>query len=508
MTQPEPVIEKNYLFKVLNLAIIPRICTLGLTWLSFPLMLRAVGPESFGTLTFIGSALTLFEALMDLGVSAASGKAIAEVHVQIPWAIEGELYAWMRLQMLMIVVGFGPMLLGAYLMVHGSPHFQDARILWVAAMTVCFRVAINFSRANLQSLLGFRSLAVIDTTDSVIRSLGLLVVAYGFPTVLGLALVGLVTAVTSSMLAVLLLIRQLRSYRSNYESTKCVVAYPPVTWTLKLRIRESLSFLWLRLAIRLFHETPSILLGRLFGAEIVGIIAVAYKLIEMLTTPYIIIGNALMVRVHEVAKQGRSALRELLERSTNIAASSALILAVVWILLDPISRWLFPDTGNVKKFFAPLLFLIPAIITSALYVPLSDYYGGLTKRNLFLSVMAIIQLGVLWGCSRWGNGYSAVILVVVIYMITVGGYSMIASRVLLGDFKPPIPKEAKLFILINLMSLATSSFISGIIRQSRDLHGLPPFVLHLVIFVVMTCAMTGSRSDLRRSFLQLGILRS
>ncbi|WP_218773718.1 hypothetical protein [Cylindrospermopsis raciborskii] len=229
--------------------------------------------------------------------------------------------------------------------------------------------------------------------------------------------------------------------------------------------------------------------------------------IDLFTTPYLIIGNALMVRVHEVAKQGRSALRQLFEQATNIAASSALILAVVWILLDPISRWLFPDTENVEKFFAPLLFLIPAIITNALYVPLSDYYGGLTKRNLFLSVMAIIQLGVLWGCSRWGDGYSAVILVVVIYLITVRGYAMIASRVLLGDFKPPIPKEAKAFILINLMSLATSSFISETIRQSSNLHGLPPFILHLAIFFVMTCAMTGSRSDLRRSFLQLGILR-
>ena len=135
MIEPQRVIEKNYLIKVLTLAGVPKVVTFTLTWLSFPLLLRALGPESFGTLVFIGAALALFETAMDFGISSASGKAMAEVRAQTPWAIRGEFFAWARLQILMVAVGFGPMLLGAYLMIRGSPQFQDVRILWPAPST-------------------------------------------------------------------------------------------------------------------------------------------------------------------------------------------------------------------------------------------------------------------------------------------------------------------------------------------------------------------------------------
>ena len=508
MIEPQRVIEKNYLIKVLTLAGVPKVVTFTLTWLSFPLLLRALGPESFGTLVFIGAALALFETAMDFGISSASGKAMAEVRAQTPWAIRGEFFAWARLQILMVAVGFGPMLLGAYLMIRGSPQFQDVRILWIAATTVLFSVGFNFLRANLHSILSFKFLAVLEITDSVSRSLGFLVVAYGFPTVFGLALAGLFTAATSTALATGLMIQELRQYYfCGHKPGDILTSRTSTKWTVQRRLAESLGFLWLRLASRLFSEGPNLLLGRFFGSELVGILAGTRKLIDLLTTPYLMIGNALMVRVPEVARQGRPALRQLMEQATDIAVTSVFLFAVAWILLHPIGKLLFPGNAEAARALAPLLFLIPAISTNALCAPLSDFCGGLTKRNLFLSAIAGAQIGGIYIASQWADGQVAVLSVVGCQLVLSVGYVFIAQKVLQGEIAPPLKKTGSIFLLINLVSLATSALVVRLMPQVTSWEDESRTILQLTVFLLFTLGTLASQYKLRRCFLQLGILR-
>ena len=123
--------------KVLRLSGIPNLITFCLTLLSFPLLLRALGAETYGTVLFIGAALGLFGVLVDFGVSSAASKAMAAVRVHQPGAIRHEFFVWARLQASFVLVGFIPMLL-AYLMVKGSPALQDTTLLLVMSAAVAF----------------------------------------------------------------------------------------------------------------------------------------------------------------------------------------------------------------------------------------------------------------------------------------------------------------------------------------------------------------------------------
>lgn len=453
--------EKHYLLKVLGLSGFPKLVTFCLTLFSFPLLMRELGAEAYGTVLFIGSALSLFEALVDFGISSAAGKSMAAVRAHQPAAIRREFFVWARLQVFFVVFGFGPMLLAAYLMVKGSPAFQDTILLLVMSSAVVFRVILNFIRPNLQSLLAYKSLAVLDITESIIRSSGFLLVAFLYPSALGLASAALATAVLSSILAIVLIALRLSAERGrdDFDRREDTHDWAGRQVTLKSRLRESTNFLWLRISTRFFQEGPMLILGRLLGPEIVGVVGAFRKVSEIMSTLYLVIGNALMVRVNEVASQGEQALRSLWDTAMRIVSTSLFFAVLIFLVSEPLAKMLLPQSGMAPQMFAVMSALVFLHALSGVISPMSDYMGGLTSRNILLSILSVIQVLVLWLLARYDGGQSVVGAMVVIYGLVSTGNVMIAAHVFFGGYGIRLQKTALSFSALVLCAGVVSHYV-------------------------------------------------
>lgn len=493
--------EKHYLLKVLGLSGIPKLFTFGLTLVSFPLLLRALGAETYGIVLFIGAALGLFEVIVDFGVSSAAGKSMAAVRAHQPAAIRSEFFVWIKLQAFFLVFGFAPMLFAAYLMIKHSPEFQDMTLLLVMSAAVAVRVILNFIRPNLQSLLAFKSLAVLDTSESIIRSSGFLLVAFLFPNALGLAYAGLATAFLSSVLAIVLITLRLSAVQKEMPS---VTLETSSQWTgrhktLKARLRESANFLWLRFSSRLFQEGPMIIMGRLLGAEVVGIVGAFRKVSEIISTPYLVIGNALMVRVHEVERQGRHALQSLWDAAIRIVSTSLFFTALVFLVAEPLAELLLPESNIAAQLF---LIMTPLVFFSSLggmIAPMSDYMGGLGTRNILLTLMSVIQIILLWLASAYGGTNPAVAAMVLTYGILVLGYVWVASHVLGSVYLKP-----KLEIVSFMLVVMVGSFVSHKLSSESSiikLNELLQFNLSLIYFLIFFIFALVFLPRLRRFYL-------
>jgi O-antigen/teichoic acid export membrane protein len=500
-------LEQNYLLKVLGLSVVPKVITFSLTLVSFPLMLRALGAENYGTVVFLGAALSLFEVLMDFGVSSASGKSMAEMRTHRSSLIRKELISWLRLQLIFIAGGVAPMLIGAYLMVLGSPTFNSFAVFSILAATVCFTVVTNFLRANLNSLLAFKSLAILDTTESVIRSSGFLIVAFLVPTIMGLVWAGLVIAILSSTFAAHLLRLQLVRYESTAATNLKDGPLPQFSFTWNFRIKESLSFLWLRLASRAFQEAPTIILGKLFGAELVGIVAAFRKVIEILSTPYLIIGNALMVRVHEVSKQRGGDLRKFWDTAMSLAVTGLFLAIVVSIYAGFLRLWLLPDSDQAKELFHIMSFLVATAIVSALFTPMSDYYGGLKKRNIFLTSMATLQILVISFTAILFDYYIVILAMVVSNIVLATGYILIANNIFFKNYRPHVPRVALAFIASMLVGVGGTTLIATIALEQLAGQMGGHTVVTLISLSLITAVLLMVDRDTRRCYLKLEILK-
>ena len=439
------MIEKHYLLKVLGLSGIPKLITFGITLFSFPLLIRSLGATEYGVVLTIGAALGLFEVLIYFGVTAASGKSMASIRAHHPLAIRSEFFAWARLQAFFVLIGFAPMMLAAWLVLQGNVALQfKPELLYVMGATIISQVVITFIKVNLTSLLAFKSLAVLDTIESVLRSGGYLVVAFLHPSAIGLVLAGLGTSVAVAGLALVMISQQL-SLNATDEANNQKSHMPLLPMSVKSRLKDSLHFLWLGLSTRLFQQGPLLIIGRLMGLELVGIVGAFSKISEIISTPYLVIGNALMVRVNEISGKGKHALQTLWDTAFRIMSTALLFVAMVFLGASPLAHALLPASPKAPMLFSILAWMVIATSTFSLVAPMSDYMGGLFTRNMLLTSAAIIQLPILWVSTQLFGAQGAVFTYVFVFVALAAGYVLIASKVFFDKYTPPLRQELMIF---------------------------------------------------------------
>ena len=390
--------EAHYLIKVLGVSGVPKLATFALSLTTIPIVLRNVGAVQYGTYLYVVAALAICEVLIDFGVSAAAGRRLAELRASYPGALRSDIFAWARLQAVFLAGGFVPMVLVAYLALSDGRTEISSTLLAVVAATLGLNVVLNFCRPCLQSMLAFKSLSVLDTGESVLRSLTQLAAAQFMASALGLAIAGLATSALAAALAVLLLLQGLREQGMPPNDAAPAMSLPD-------RLRASASFLLLRTSTRLFQEMPLILIGRMLGPELVGIIGAFRRVGEVITTPYLIIGNALMVRVNEIRARGQEAMASLWEAALRIVSTAVYLAVLCHLAAEALGAALLP--GDVE---APQAFrmLAPLIFTASLIgvlAPMLDYLGAVARRSAVLTVMALLQVLLLWqSMGAWGAG--------------------------------------------------------------------------------------------------------
>jgi O-antigen/teichoic acid export membrane protein len=417
--------QKRYLLTVLGLSAIPRVVTFVLTLASFPLMVRALGAAEYGTVVYLTSIALLLAAFADCGVSQATGKAIAAARIERPELLSAELRRWSKLQVLVALAGLVLTLAAGYLLIARS---SPAHILLYVLLAFAAWVAIGttFIKAALVSLLAFKRVAVMDTIESLLRSFGWLLVAFVWPTARALAIVGLISAVALLLIGVPLAQRSLRGSVGFYGGGRRVEA--GIERIDAHMIRDSMQFFGLRFATRAFQSLPLFLLGRIIGAEVVGILGAFTRIAEMLMLPLTVLGNALAVRAHEVRARGSAAIREYW-RVTMRLGIVALAIAGGFLLMSPeIARTVVPQSAQAPTLFSIMSALFLAQSISSLFAPASDYVGGLGRRAAFLMACSMLQLPLIWMGATLFREVGAITSVALAYCAMTFGYVLIARR--------------------------------------------------------------------------------
>ena len=493
--------SRHYLLSVIGLSSIPRLVTSLLSVISFPIVLRMVGATEYGVFIYVSAMLNLTVLLADAGVAAASGKAIAEARVRGGNAARTELRRCARLQGLVGAVGLVPMIGISWIVASASETMTiTPAFLFMMAFATWLSVGIAFVRSCLQSYLAFGWLAVLDTVESTIRTATWLVAAWLLPTTMGLAWATLITAVVAGLLGVaMLLVRARRGLVANDPDP--VGAYNGSPNRL---LHDSAKFFGIGLATRVFLSAPLIMFGQLLGAEVVGVIGAFMRLLEMLSFPFITIGNALAVRAYEVKEAGISTIVALWDASFRFIVLAVGAAGAVFLSAELLARAIIPETEAAPALFAMLSIMVLTHSTSSFISPMADFVGGLKRRMIFLGVLSVIQLPVLaWAATVWGDygaviGYSAGNLIMLI------GYVWIGKRAFFGAlhyFPPPYIKKSLLIVVscVAVTAVATRNVYPSIeVLPSRSLFALSLYTC------LLTMAFLAIR-ELRERFLNLSL---
>jgi O-antigen/teichoic acid export membrane protein len=438
--------QKNYLLSVLGLSAIPRIATSLLTFICFPLMIRSMGAESYGTIIYLMAIISTLESFVDFGVSSAAGKAIAEARIKISSFVNEVVKRWARLQFIIATIGFFPLVGLTYLISNKDNSKFSFLLLTLLVITSWTTIFLNFIRATLNSLLAFKYLAVLDTYESIIRSLSWLIVAYFYPTPIGLAYAQLYTASLTVILAFYLIYKVLRK-STNKSQTFELPIYP----SKRIMLMESFNFLWLRLITRIFQATPIFIFGQLFGAGVVGIIGAFSKIMEIVNFPFSIVGNAIAVKVQGIVLDGKENVKKLWDMVSRFLCIAIITSLTIYLGADIISDFLLPRNKAAGMVIQILSVSILSNALSALIAPMSDYIGALKSRNILMTLFTVFLIVAIYYTGFFWGENAALITYVTILLLMNSGYIVIALKAFFMEEKYKPRKELfKLFFLIML----------------------------------------------------------
>jgi len=488
----------------MGLSTIPRLITFGLTMVSFPLMVRAIGASQYGVVVFIGAIAAVVESFADFGVSSAAGKEIAAARQAGATSLGAVILSWARLQATVALIAFWPLLAVTYVIATVSADIAFSTDVFVILVSATWlTIALNFIRAALTSMLAFRSLTVFDACESILRSTSWLVVAYAIPTTLGLAAAGLITTCCAMVVGTVVLWRIVRrDHHGTSESQSNSRVH------VRGMLKESLNFLWLRLATRVFQSIPVVAFGRLLGSESVGIISAFARIVESVIFPFSVVGNALAVKAAGVVASGVAATRRLWDVVSRLIALAVLLAATSYLAANLLAEFLLPGSVGAPRAFALLSITIVTTVIAAVIAPMSDYVGALRSRNILLSTCSLVQFPAIllgWKANGETGAVAAYVLVITVMNL---GYVKIAVGAFFPSGRYELRPEMKYFLCATAVALAFSVFVHNVAKVNdltspTLLDGLvvDVAVLWLVVLAALLLYRPAKRFFFSRGFL-------
>jgi O-antigen/teichoic acid export membrane protein len=272
----------------------------------------------------------------------------------------------------------------------------------------------------------------------------------------------------------------------------------------RTRFRDCCGFMWIRLSTKLFSDAPIFIIGKVLGDELVGLVGVARKIIEISGVPYLIIGNALMVRIVEISKKGSFALKPVWDTSTRIASTAFPFFSVMYLSSDYLSNVFFSRNYSSIHEFQWALFIFIPYIFSCVLTPLSDYLGGIVKRSMILPVVAILQIFIIWIAAHfWGNR-GAILSMVICYFLIVILYSAITAKLLINSLIPRVQKDVGYFILFSLLSLAFCEFVASPILSGVINAGIYKAIMLITLYVIILMSIIFYFKNILRVYFNSG----
>jgi O-antigen/teichoic acid export membrane protein len=493
----------RYLLSVIGFSSTARTVTSVLTLISFPIALRAVGPAQFGVFVSVTALLNVVMCLADFGIAAAAGKAIAGARVRGAAIARQELLRAARLQAVVAAAALLPVIAVAFVAVALARRAPMAPgFLLIMVLATWIGVATNFMRSCLRSFLAFGRLAVLDAVESVVRTATWLTAAWLVPSALGLAEATLITAIVTSTSGVIILSRVGRSGEAVAGASADQDHGTPTPLRSNGQfLWESLSFLGMGLSTKVFQSAPFMIFGLLLHAEMVGVIGAFARLLELVSFPFLTLGNALAVRAHEVKTRGTLASAALWDACWRFVVVAAVAMGAFLLTSDLVARLLVPRSANGPWAFQ-LLSLAILTYSVACFIPtMSDFVGGLHNRLVFLGAFTLVEIPILWGSAAMYGDRGAVFGYLAVQLIMVVGYVLIAKRVFFGQARYTLPRYILESFGVVLGALVVSMELKRQLGAELNLPAGYPGIVALVIYLMLIAVTFFSLRGLRERFL-------
>lgn len=385
--------SNNYLLKIFGISLVPKVVTVILTLLSLPLMLNSLGSYNYGIYLFILSITNILEAFVDFGISAAAGKEIA-ISREISFDNTKDIFLkWSFFQLIFTIFSF-PLFyfctIGFIYIYEKKYLFYDIILLLVLSCTIT--IFLNFLRFSLRSLLRFKEVSFLDTTESILRSLGFLLVAFFFKKVTSLVLFTLITELITLIIGIYF-IQKIFKFNINFKIYNRITNIKRFD---KYMFYESLKFLWQRLATRIFQSLPMLFIGKYLSLNLVGEIGAFSKIGEIINLPFTIIGNALAVKAPAIVNKNMNSKKSLWNVCFRFLFIAFITSLSIILIRNLVSKYLLPNSLEFNFHLIILSFLILSNAISSITVPMSDYLGGISRRNIIVSVFTIFIIPCLY----------------------------------------------------------------------------------------------------------------
>lgn len=494
--------QKNFLLKVLGLSAGPRVITSVLSLVTFPIMVKTLGAKEYGLFVFAGSFINILDSVFDFGVASAAGKSIAAYRDKASGEMSLLIRKWLPLQFKVSLLGMIPALVLVWL-ISTFAEFDNRESLPI--FLVCsswFSVFLTFSRMSLTSLLKFKSLALLDTTESVLRNGGFILVSILFPYAEGLAIAQIGTAILSSIFGFGLLLPYIRvkhfdrNLNNHFDHLKT-----------KQMLLESLSFLWLRVITKGYRSLPLIIFGKIVSVELLGLIGAFDKIVTMLTLPFNIIGNALSVKSKSILDKGKMNAEKMWHVATKVSSVSLLLFFYVFLGSESFILFFLPEGEGFSEVVRILSFLFIFLSLSNVITPMSDFIGGLKQRNIFMTFMVCIQCLLIYiGQIIFGDIGAVTLYVSVIGIMSIG-YLFIARRSFFNETKNILSNDILLFTSFLAISAFCSWLISNYLLSNLDVfREITKEAVTLLVFSILSGLLIVRNQKVNKSYLNRSFL--
>jgi O-antigen/teichoic acid export membrane protein len=509
----QPLSGRRYLLSVIGFSSTARTITSALTLISFPIALRAVGAADYGLFVYVTALLTVVVCLADFGIAAAAGKSIAAARTKGGQIARAELRRDARLQALVALVALLPVVAISFAfmaLARKAPLYPG--FLLVMVLASWFGVASNFIRSCLRSFLAFGRLAVLDAVESTVRTVTWLSAAWLMPHALGLALANLLTAIVTGLVGIVILGRVAQASAHAYtgadvdpgHGAASAVAAPSQAVpgsSDRQFLRESFSFLGMGLSTRVFQSAPFLIFGALLDPEMVGVIGAFARLLEIISFPFLTIGNALAVRAHEVRTRGLRASAALWDACWRFVVVATIVSGAFLLTADLVARFLVPGSSSGPWAFSLLSFTILTYSIACFIPTMSDFVGGLHNRIVFLGALALCEIPVLWLAVKLFGNPGAVFGYLAVQVVMVSGYIVIARRVFFGPAHYALPR----YIVESFGVVAGALAVAWSLKRYTFAEVLLPggyaAVAALVVYLGLISVAFFGLQSLRRRFL-------
>jgi O-antigen/teichoic acid export membrane protein len=268
------------------------------------------------------------------------------------------------------------------------------------------------------------------------------------------------------MSGALIFVRVVRRQQQMIAATDANTSTGAAPLTHREMIRESLHFLGLRVSVRMTQAVPIVVIEKVAGAAVVGVIGAFARISELLGFPFAVIGNALSVRAQEVLLKDRRAIDALWDTVLRFLCVATAVAGGIVLVSVPLTAFLLPDDPAAAPLVAILSATIVTAAAAAMIGPVSDYIGALPKRVALITLIVLAEIPFLYAGGRFFGAIGAVAAYIVALLFTSVGFGIIAKRAFFGrdSYRPARDVMALLAVVMLAFAVALAA---GLVAPPR-----------------------------------------